>query len=143
MISLNCFGFSFAALASGPSALPAWGAAGGLRRVIDLSGDGRNNDGTPLRRAREEVLSHQITINGLAILNELPLLEKYFQSHLIGGEGAFVLVARDYSDFARAMSEKLEREIRTAPLTQNLSPGRSPDIRLIHAFDLATTDQSP
>ncbi len=91
----------------------------GLRRVIDLSGDGRKNDGMSLRAAREEVLGHRVTINGLAILNELPLLGKYFKRQLIGGEASFVLTAKDYSDFASAMSEKLEREIRSAPLTKN------------------------
>ena len=62
----------------------------GLRRVIDLSGDGRNNDGRPLRAAREEVVKHGITINGLAILNELPLLDHYFRNQLIGGEGGLL-----------------------------------------------------
>lgn len=104
----------------------------GLRRVIDLSGDGRKNDGTSLRAAREEVLRHRVTINGLAILNELPLLGKYFQRQLIGGEGAFALTADDYTDFSRAMREKLEREIRSAPLTQHFGPD-TPAVRLTEA----------
>ena len=94
----------------------------GARRVIDLSGDGRHNDGRSLRRAREDVLQHGITINGLAILNELPLLASYFRDQLIGGAGAFVMTAPDYSDFARAMSLKLEREIRSAPVANNSLP---------------------
>ena len=89
----------------------------GLRRVIDLSGDGRANDGYPLRAARRAAIDLGITINGLAILNELPLLDRYFRDYLIGGEGAFFMVARDYHDFARAMTEKLVREIRSAPLS--------------------------
>lgn len=101
----------------------------GLRSVIDLSGDGRKNDGSPLRTAREEVLKHRVTINGLAILNELPLLGKYFRNQLIGGDAAFVMTARDYTDFARAMSEKLEREIRSAPLTENKVPDHDADVR--------------
>ena len=48
--------------------------------MIDLSGDGRANDGRSLIGTREEVLKNGITINGLAILNELPLLEGYFRS---------------------------------------------------------------
>ncbi|MFQ5566048.1 MAG: DUF1194 domain-containing protein [Paracoccaceae bacterium] len=95
----------------------------GLRRVIDVSGDGRVNDGLPLRTARREVLGHSITINGLAILNELPQLGKYFRSHLIGGEGAFVMTAQDYTDFATAMRHKLEQEIGSVPLTENTAPG--------------------
>ena len=94
----------------------------GARRVIDLSGDGRSNDGSPLSRARQEVLDNGITINGLAILNELPLLERYFQRHLIGGDGAFVMTASDYGDFARAITLKLEREIRSAPLAVKSRP---------------------
>ena len=88
----------------------------GLRRVIDLSGDGRSNDGLMLKQARATVLQQGITINGLAILNEISELEEYFRSDLIGGYGAFVLTALDYTDFSRAIREKLEREIRSTPL---------------------------
>ena len=96
----------------------------GLRRVIDLSGDGRNNDGRPLRTARREVIEQDITINGLAILNELPLLDQYFRDHLIGGGGAFFMVAQDYSDFSQAIIQKLVREIRSVPLAENEGPHR-------------------
>ena len=91
----------------------------GLRQVIDLSGDGRSNDGRIPHRAREEVLKNGITINGLAILNEVPDLKEYFQSRLIGGPGAFVMTARDYFDFSRAIREKLEREIGSTPVAGN------------------------
>lgn len=95
----------------------------GLRRVIDLSGDGRTNDGQPLRRARQAVLDSGVTINGLAILNEIPLLAQYFRDHLIGGEDAFAMTAQDYGDFAQAMTQKLVREISAAPLTRrDISP---------------------
>ncbi len=96
--------------------------ATGLRRVIDVSGDGRANDGLPLRAVRKEVIEHGVTINGLAILNELPLLDRYFRERLIGGEGAFVMVAQDYADFAQAMAVKLVREIRAVPLAENVVP---------------------
>jgi hypothetical protein len=94
----------------------------GVRHVIDLSGDGRTNDGRPLHAVREEVIEHGITINGLAILNELPLLDDYFRDHLIGGAGAFFMVAQDYTDFAQAMIHKLVREIRSVPLSENEAP---------------------
>jgi hypothetical protein len=94
----------------------------GIRRVIDVSGDGRANDGLPLRATREEVIKQGVTINGLAILNELPLLDRYFRDHLIGGAGAFFMVAQDYTDFAQAMAIKLAREIRAVPLTENVAP---------------------
>ena len=95
----------------------------GLRRVIDISGDGRNNGGRRLSGAREEVLKHGITINALAILNEIPQLGRYFHDQLIGGEGAFVMTARDYTVFASAMINKLEREIGSVPVTNNAAPG--------------------
>lgn len=101
----------------------------GLRRVIDVSGDGRANDGRPLRIAREEVLAQGITINGLAILNEIPRLDVYFRDWLIGGEGAFLIVANDYNDFAQAMAEKLIREIRSIPISDKGGPMTSPNRR--------------
>ena len=88
----------------------------GLRRVIDLSGDGRSNDGVLLKQARTFVLQNDVTINGLAILNEVADLKQYFRDQLIGGPGAFVLAARDYSDFARAIHDKLAREIGSTPV---------------------------
>ncbi len=91
----------------------------GLRRVIDVSGDGRSNDGFPLEQARETVLQHGVTINGLAILNEVSDLKEYFHSELIGGHGAFVMTADNYADFPRAMREKLIREIHTTPVAGN------------------------
>jgi hypothetical protein len=94
----------------------------GTRRVIDVSGDGRANDGTPLRAAKERALDRGVTINGLAILKELPFLDRYFRKYLIGGAGSFVMVARDYVDFAVAMTRKLLREIDAAPLAGRQTP---------------------
>ena len=56
----------------------------GLRRAIDLSGDGRSNDGRSLSGSRKRVLEAGVTINALAILNEIPLLGQYFEQALIG-----------------------------------------------------------
>ncbi len=94
----------------------------GLRRVIDVSGDGRANDGVPLHAARDRALDRGVTVNGLAILNELPHLDRYFRKYLIGGAGSFVMVARDYADFAAAMTGKLLREIDAAPLAGHRPP---------------------
>ncbi len=94
----------------------------GLRRVIDLSGDGRVNDGAYPSGVRDETVARGITINGLAILNEIPLLDRYYRDYLIGGAGAFVMTADDYEDFAWAMVAKLVREITGAPLARQ-SPG--------------------
>lgn len=109
----------------------------GLRRVIDLSGDGRTNDGRPLRGARREVLDRGIVINGLAILNELPLLADFFREHLIGGQGAFVVTAADYQDFAEVMRQKLIREIGSMPVALQSGP------RSRQATLLARRDPAP
>ena len=87
------------------------------RRVIDLSGDGRDNQSGEILEGRIKAVAAGITVNGLAILNEDPLLEFYYLSEIIGGEGAFVLGADDYDDFAQAMEIKLIKEISSAPVS--------------------------
>jgi hypothetical protein len=86
------------------------GISGG-RRVIDISGDGPSNRGRPLDQVRDEARFLGVTINGLAILNEVPWLDLYYQTDVVTGPGAFVLSARDYSDFKEAILRKLVREI--------------------------------
>lgn len=83
------------------------------RLVIDLSGDGRNNQGPPVETIRKGVVAQGVTINGLAIVNEHPTLNYYFEDRVIGGTAAFVEVADDYGDYPRAIRRKLIREIRT------------------------------
>ena len=51
-------------------------------------------------------------------------VDGYFRNHLIGGDGAFVMVAQDYIDFTKTMIEKLDREIRSIPLAEKRDPGR-------------------
>ncbi|MFQ5972490.1 MAG: DUF1194 domain-containing protein, partial [Alphaproteobacteria bacterium] len=75
----------------------------GRRRVIDLSGDGPTNFGEYPGGPRDRVIAAGITVNGLAIVNEFPELSDYYAEHVIGGDGAFVMTATDYRDFARAM----------------------------------------
>ncbi len=87
------------------------------RRVIDLSGDGRDNQSGKILEGRLRAVAAGITVNGLAILNEDPMLEFYYLSEIIGGEGAFVLGADDYDDFAQAMEIKLIKEISSAPIS--------------------------
>ena len=81
------------------------------RRVIDVSGDGRNNNGVKLRPVRDRIVADGITINGLVILNEDPTLDRYFESDVVGGVGSFVVRAEDYDDYVEAMRRKLLREI--------------------------------
>jgi hypothetical protein len=98
------------------SDLLAYGPFQGARRIIDVSGDGPSNAGAEPEPMRDAAALAGITINGLAILRENPGLDRYYAEHVIGGPDAFVMVAEDYDDFARAIRQKLLREIRGAPL---------------------------
>jgi hypothetical protein len=81
------------------------------RRVIDVSGDGINNNGRPITQARDAALAAGITINGLPILSEYPTLDAYYHDNVIGGPGAFMVVVDDFSSFGSAILNKLVREI--------------------------------
>jgi hypothetical protein len=81
------------------------------RKLVDLSGDGIANIGVPVREARDALVTDGITINGLAILASEPWLESYYDEYVIGGTGAFLLRAEDFSSFATAMRNKLLSEI--------------------------------
>jgi len=82
---------------------------------IDVSGDGRNNIGVPPSIPRQKATALGIVINGLPILTytraESYDLETYFREKIIQGPGAFVEIANDYDDFARAFLRKLRREL--------------------------------
>lgn len=95
----------------------------GTRRVIDVSGDGPNNFGRLVDTVRDETVAKRITINGLPIINDrntfsrfsLPDLDQYYRGCVIGGPGAFLVVARNFQDFARAIRKKLVLEIAGLP----------------------------
>ena len=94
-----------------------------VRRTIDVSGDGTNNSGRDVIVARDEALAAGVTINGLVILSNRPLawnpehtnppggLPNYFRNNVIGGPGAFVIVAEDFNSFGQAIVKKLIAEI--------------------------------
>ena len=102
-------------------AVPMFDANGyeGTRRVIDVSGDGNNNHGRPVTLARDAAVARGITINGLVVIHKrfnfswppMPYLDVYFRRCVIGGPGAFMVVATDMADFAAAVRRKLIREI--------------------------------
>ena len=92
------------------------------RKVINVSGDGRNNMGGYVITATPRAVAKGITVNGLAILNEDPSLELYYRLAVIGGVGAFVIVADDYRDFADAIRLKLIREIKATPIAALPAP---------------------
>ena len=89
------------------------------RRVIDISGDGPNNQGIPVTRARDLVVERDITINGLPLMTRdgyghewnIDDLDVYYENCVIGGIGAFAVPVRDWSEFARAVRRKLVLEI--------------------------------
>lgn len=97
------------------------------RRTIDVSGDGTNNAGRDVRLARDEAIAKGIVVNGLVILSDRPVpwnaehtnppggLERYYQDNVIGGPGAFVLVAENFSSFGRAIIKKMIAEIAFLP----------------------------
>ena len=83
----------------------------GARRKVDVSGDGHANEGFKPVLVRDYAVALGITVNGLAILNDEPYLEQYYREQVIGGPGAFVMVAADYHDFVQAIRRKLLREL--------------------------------
>lgn len=93
----------------------------GMRRVIDISGDGVNNSGRPLAEARAEALAQGVVINGLPVLDKTPPppqfaamhppLDDYYRDEVIGGPGAFVMVAEGFDSFEEAARRKIIREI--------------------------------
>lgn len=82
-----------------------------LRQVIDVSGDGAENDGTNTAAARNAALAAGIdTINGLAILGEAGL-ETWYNNNIKGGTGSFVIAAASFADFDNAVKTKIGREV--------------------------------
>jgi Protein of unknown function (DUF1194) len=87
------------------------------RRVIDISGDGSNNQGRPVTQARDEAVAMGITINGLPIMLKAPSiledteLDEYYRDCVIGGSGAFMVPVRDRQHLVGAIRTKIIREI--------------------------------
>jgi len=109
----------------------------GRRRVIDVSGDGANNGGALVTVARDLALADGITINGLPIINDklsrygrpqIPNLDYYYIDCVIGGPGAFIIVANGFEDYARAVRRKLILEI------AGVVPARKPQAKFMPAY---------
>lgn len=98
----------------------------GVRRVLDISGDGPNNNGAPVTGARDEALSKGIVINGLPIMVKEPSystmdidnLDWYYEDCVIGGPGSFVVPIKGRDKFKEAIRSKLLQEVaeRTRPV---------------------------
>ena len=101
----------------------------GMRRVIDISGDGPNNNGSPVTVARDAALEKGITINGLPIMVKEPSystmdidnLDFYYEDCVIGGPGSFVVTIKDRDKFKEAIRTKLLLEV----------AGRTPGRRVV------------
>jgi hypothetical protein len=103
----------------------------GVRRVIDVSGDGANNSGPPVAPMRDETVKMGITINGLPILlkranpgtMDIANLDVYYEDCVIGGPGAFMIPVRTREKFVEAIRNKMVLEV----------AGRQPAPRVIPA----------
>lgn len=94
----------------------------GLRQVIDVSGDGPNNDGRPVTRARDAAVAAGLVINGLPLMTEDPTspwgvadLDVYYWNCVVGGPGAFVIPVTDWTEFPMAVRRKLVLELAGPP----------------------------
>ncbi|MBI5130074.1 MAG: DUF1194 domain-containing protein [Rhodopseudomonas palustris] len=105
----------------------------GLRRVIDISGDGPNNNGEPVTIARDAAVQKGVIINGLPIMVKEPSystmdienLDYYYEDCVIGGPGAFVVTIKSRDKFKEAIHTKLVMEV----------AGLTPPGRIIPAAD--------
>jgi len=110
----------------------------GLRRVIDISGDGPNNNGAPVTLVRDEALAKGIVINGLPIMVKEPSfstmdidnLDQYYEDCVVGGPGSFVITIKDRDKFKEAIRTKLVMEV----------AGRVPEKRVV---PVAETSKEP
>jgi hypothetical protein len=107
----------------------------GLRRVIDVSGDGTNNQGLLVAPTRDEVVAKGITINGLPIMLkeatpgflDIPNLDEYYRDCVIGGPGAFMVPARGREQFVEAIRRKLLFEVAGLMPAENWRPRLAAD----------------
>jgi Protein of unknown function (DUF1194) len=126
-------------------AKPLFDASGynGIRRVIDVSGDGANNSGPIVTMVRDDVLAAGITINGLPIMLKRPNtftmdienLDVYYEDCVIGGPGAFLIAINHRDQFKEAIRTKLVLEVAGRTPEHRIVPaqGRTPEHRIVPA----------
>jgi hypothetical protein len=114
--------------------MPLFEASGfqGMRRVIDVSGDGPNNQGRMVTDARDAAIAKGIVINGLPLMLkrpnwlDVPDLDVYYVDCVIGGPGSFSIPVRDMSQFPSAIRSKIILEVGQGPH----DPAAMPPIRM-------------
>ena len=110
----------------------------GLRRVIDISGDGPNNNGPPVTPARDQAVSKGIVINGLPIMIKEPTystmdidhLDWYYEDCVIGGPGSFMVTIKDRDKFKEAIRTKLLLEVAEQRPRQEAAPNVTKEARV-------------
>ncbi|WP_394892577.1 DUF1194 domain-containing protein [Mesorhizobium sp. AaZ16] len=109
-----------------------------VKRVIDISGDGPNNQGSPVTGARDALIAQGITINGLPLMTNGGLasaydvddLDLYYKDCVIGGSGAFMVPVNDWSQFPEAVRRKLVLELAGGPAADEAA---HPSVQLAQA----------
>ncbi|WP_249694477.1 DUF1194 domain-containing protein [Stappia sp. WLB 29] len=110
---------SIASALSQATAMVAANRFEGLRKVIDISGDGPNNQGGKVALFRDQAIAAGITINGLPLMmkserdawQSLLNVDNYYEDCVIGGPGHFFIPVRSREQFADAIRMKLILEI--------------------------------
>lgn len=106
----------------------------GMKRVVDISGDGPNNQGNLVVKARDALVAQGITINGLPLMTtggfssiyDVSALDDYYRDCVIGGPGAFLVPVNDWSQFPEAVRRKLVLELAGGPRPGELAAGIVP-----------------
>lgn len=94
----------------------------GERLVVDVSGDGVNNEGANPARWRDRLVAAGVTVNALVILNEDPNLWTFYESAVVGGPGAFLMTAEDYRSYGAAIEQKLLQELGPPQFVEQAPP---------------------
>jgi hypothetical protein len=121
-------------------AAPLFAGSGyrGLRRIIDVSGDGVNNQGMPVAMVRDELVAQGFTINGLPIMLKRPSaatmdideLDVYYEDCVIGGPGSFVIPIKEREKFKEATRTKLVLEVAGLAPQPRLMPAAATEPRI-------------
>ncbi|TIU77049.1 MAG: DUF1194 domain-containing protein, partial [Mesorhizobium sp.] len=119
----------------------------GVKRVIDISGDGPNNQGAPVDIIRDELVKQGITINGLPLMTrsgftsvyDVNYLDRYYTDCVIGGPGAFMIPVNEWTQFPEAIRRKLVLEL-AGPASPQWAADQAAHPPVVLAQDKPATD---